>query len=163
MQAKELVKWNEISVVLRGNPNTIRADRINKKDAAKIEALLDYVQNWIDRKGNVKEARVTIKVPEVEEQNTYEGFVNKHEMHDEVPNIPSKVLKEMWDNAKPKKLDYKSVKALPLDRKIVIDPDCRGIYSSGNKFYTNKVKDGALDIREWSKIQKAKEYLNSLK
>ena len=144
MQAKELIKWNEVSVVLTGNPNTIRGDRTSKKHVAKIEALLDYVQNWIDRKGNVKEVRLTVKVPIVVEE------VLEYEIVNAVVELP-------------KKLDYVAVQSLPQDRKIVIDPECRGIYSSGNKFYTNKVKDGAIDIRQWSKIEKAKEYLKSLK
>lgn len=142
MEAKNLIKWNEVSIILTGNPSTVRSDRLNKKHADKIDALLDYVQKWIDKKGNVKQATVTIKVKEPMESVVLEEAV--------VPKID-------------KKQYYVSVDKLPDDRQIYTADGYRGLYVSGKKFYTNKVKNGKLDIREWSKIEKAKEYLDSLK
>ena len=70
-------------------------------------------------------------------------------------------LKRIVDQVK--KQDYVSVDSLPKDRKLMSEDGYRGLYSSGKKFYTNKVKSGGLDIREWSKLSKAKEYLDNLK
>lgn len=146
MQAKDLIKWKEISLVLSGNPNTVRSDRPNTKHSEKIEALLDYVQDWIDKKGNVGEVKVTIKAPVKCETSDLES---------EEVEIPEPV--------QVKKQDYVSVDSLPKDRKLMSEDGYRGLYSSGKKFYTNKVKSGGLDIREWSKLSKAKEYLDNLK
>lgn len=158
IKAIDIVKWDKISVVLTGNPNTIRADRPNKKHAEKIASLLEFVQNWIDGKGEVK---ISVKVKE--DQSTYDGFAPKYEIKDEAPDIPAEILKKMWNEANPKKLDYVSVAALPNDRKIMTEEGYRGLYSSGKKFYTNKVLEGKLDIREWSDLSKAKKYLDNLK
>lgn len=146
MKASEMIKWKEVSIVLAGNPNTIRSDRPNAKHAEKIKALLDYVQDWIDRKGNVEEVKITIKAPIKCENSDVES---------EEIEIPNPI--------QTKKQDYVSVESLPKDRKIMSEEGYRGLYSSGKKFYTNKVKAGGLDIREWAKLDKAKNYLNSLK
>jgi hypothetical protein len=146
MQAKELIKWAEVSVILTGNKNTVRPNRKNKKYTDEIQGLLDFVQEWIDKKGNVTKAVVTVKVPEKAADSKKES----------VPAVVS-VIETVKNN------DYISVDALPSDRKIYTEGNYRGLYSSGKKFYTNKVKDGTLDIREWSKIEKAKKYLDSLK
>ncbi len=160
MDAKSLVNWKIISTVLTGNGNTVRVDRPNKKYGNEINSLLDYVQDWIDRKGVMGEVKVTAVITE---KSVYDGFTHKYEMQDEVPNIPKEQLSKIWDDVKPKILDYIVVDSLPKDRKAMTEEGYRGLYSSGKKFYTNKIIENRLDIREWSDLKKAKEYLDSLK
>ena len=54
------------------------------------------------------------------------------------------------------------VSMLPKERKMISDPVLKGLYTSGNKWYTNKIVDNALVILEWDKLDYAKKYLESL-
>jgi hypothetical protein len=54
------------------------------------------------------------------------------------------------------------VTSLPKERKMIIDGNLKGLYSAGNKWYTNKIVDNALVILEWNKLDYAKKYLESL-
>lgn len=170
MEAKSIIKWSEVSIALTGNPNTIRADKSYKKYAAKIEPLLDYIQNWIDNKGETKEVKVTVKVPEV----VVEGFLPKPVLTvgdamviaedefiiAELNEIQGSVAIKSTKTPKP---EYKLVDALPTDRVIVTDAGVRGLYECKNKYYTNKVCEGKLEIREWKKQDAAVKYLESFK
>ena len=65
-----------------------------------------------------------------------------------------------------KDIDVKSfatvVSTLPKERKMISDPVLKGLYTAGNKWYTNKIVDNALVILEWDKLDYAKKYLESL-
>ncbi|MES2864061.1 MAG: hypothetical protein V4666_08080 [Bacteroidota bacterium] len=53
----------------------------------------------------------------------------------------------------------KEVSALPKDKKKI----STGLYSAGDKFYTNKIVDNQLQILEWTSKESAEEYLSNLK
>ena len=55
-----------------------------------------------------------------------------------------------------------AVTSLPKERKMISDPVLKGLYTAGNKWYTNKIVDNALVILEWDKLDYAKKYLESL-
>lgn len=55
-----------------------------------------------------------------------------------------------------------AVTSLPKERKMIVDGNLKGLYSAGNKWYTNKIVDNALVILEWDKLDYAKKYLESL-
>lgn len=65
-----------------------------------------------------------------------------------------------------KDIDVKSsstvVSMLPKERKMISDPVLKGLYTAGNKWYTNKIVDNVLVILEWDKLDYAKKYLESL-
>lgn len=65
-----------------------------------------------------------------------------------------------------KNIDLKSfatvVSMLPKERKMISDPILKGLYTAGNKWYTNKIVDNVLVILEWDKLDYAKKYLESL-
>ena len=145
MQAKDLIKWKWVSIILTKNPNTIRADRNNKKYQDEINELTDFVQGWIDDKLVRSDVKILVKVPEKEVEIS----------------APAQLAK-----VKVKKTpDFVIVESLPSDRKLVNLQGYKGLYSSleTKKWYTNKVIDGALEIKEWATIELAKDYLNSLK
>lgn len=164
MEAKSIIKWSEVSIALTGNPNTIRSDKSYRKYAAKIEPLLDYIQNWIDNGGEPKEVKVTIKVPEPVEEIEPVVF-EKAESNGKVvfETFELKHIDEILKPAKTPKPEYKLVDALPTDRVIVTDAGVRGLYECKNKYYTNKVCEGKLEIREWKKQDAAVKYLESFK
>ncbi len=193
MDAKKMVNWNIISTVLTGNGNTVRVDRPNKKYENEINSLLDYVQDWIDRKGVIGEVKVTAIVQEFYDAepvnmglmdeaghwNFGKQRISKLEIENKPPEWAKKhkqVMKTQTETMTPR--DYKIVAteiepkstphyvlvdSLPKDRKAMTEEGYRGLYSSGGKFYTNKVVENKLEIREWSRLEKAKEYLDNLK
>ena len=58
-----------------------------------------------------------------------------------------------------------SIKEMPRDKKpySLIKGDYDGLYSSKGKWYTNKVVSNAIVIFEWTNLDSAKNYLDSLK
>ncbi len=193
MDAKKMVNWNIISTVLTGNGNSVRVDRQNKKYENEINSLLDYVQDWIDRKGVMGEVKVTAVVPEFyDAEQVNRGLmdeaghwnfgkqkISKLTIENKPPEWATKhkqTIKTQTETMSPIEFKitateiepksthhYVLVDSLPKDRKAMTEEGYRGLYSSGKNFYTNKVVENKLEIREWSKLEMAKLYLNSLK
>lgn len=157
MDAKNMVSWKVISTVLTGNGNTVRVDRPNKKYQKEIESLLDYVQDWMDRKGVVGEVKVTAVVSKKQKKPLLESQEEK------VVKLNNQKIENAVFSGNNSNNLYVLVDSLPKDRKSMTEEGYRGLYTSEGKFYTNKVIDNKLEIREWKDLNKAKIYLNSLK
>lgn len=61
MDAKKIINFSEVSLVLTGTRNTIRANRPNSNYIVPITELLDFVDDWVARNSKNKEAKVKIK------------------------------------------------------------------------------------------------------
>lgn len=61
MDAKKIINFSEVSLVLTGTRNTIRANRPNSNYIIPITELLDFVDDWVARNSKTKEAKVKIK------------------------------------------------------------------------------------------------------
>ena len=61
MDSKKIINFSEVSLVLTGTRNTIRANRPNPKYAAEISELVDFVDEWVKKNSISKEAKVIIK------------------------------------------------------------------------------------------------------
>lgn len=66
MDPKKLISYADVSEVLTGNRNTVRADRPNFVHRKPINELLDFVTEWIGRNSKAKENHITIKTIEKE-------------------------------------------------------------------------------------------------
>ncbi len=44
---KDYLNWSEISRLLAGNPSTITKNQISRKNLAKVQELLDFVNDWV--------------------------------------------------------------------------------------------------------------------
>ena len=61
MDSKKLINFSEVSLVLTGNKNTIRANRNNIQYSNSIEELVLFLDGWVSRNSVSKETKVTIK------------------------------------------------------------------------------------------------------
>lgn len=64
MDSKKLINFSEVSVVLTGNKNTIRANRANRGNvqySEPIEELVEFLDGWVSRNSVSKKANVEIK------------------------------------------------------------------------------------------------------
>lgn len=61
MDSKKLINFSEVSMVLTGNKNTIRANRNNNQYNNQIEELVLFLDGWVSRNSVTKEVKVTIK------------------------------------------------------------------------------------------------------
>lgn len=61
MDAKKIINFSEVSLVLTGTRNTIRANRPNTNYIVPITELVDFVDDWVARNSKNKEAKVKIK------------------------------------------------------------------------------------------------------
>jgi len=61
MDSKKLINFSEVSLVLTGNKNTIRANRNNIQYSNSIEELVLFLDGWVSRNSVSKEVKVTIK------------------------------------------------------------------------------------------------------
>ena len=59
--SKKLINYTEVSEVLSGNRNTIRANRKNKNYSVQINELLEFLDDWVLRNSKSKDFLVTIK------------------------------------------------------------------------------------------------------
>lgn len=174
MEAKKILKFSIISEILAGNHNTIREDRPNTHYMDKLQPLYDMVQGWIDEQLVKSDVRILVKLPETQ-KSTWEGFPNRYETQDDVPEMSDEARKKLWDDAKLKITasvkkkaiitgtpndNGKIVESLPTDRKLVNLSGYKGLYSSKGKYYSNKVISGNLEIREFENLESAKNYLD---
>lgn len=58
---KKIIKYSELSIILTGGRNTIRANRPNASHSKPLEELYDFLDEWVERNSKSKEATVTIK------------------------------------------------------------------------------------------------------
>ena len=58
--SKKLINYTEVSEVLSGNRNTIRANRKNKNYSVQINELLEFLDDWVLRNSKSKDILVTI-------------------------------------------------------------------------------------------------------
>jgi len=61
MDSKRLINFSEVSLVLTGNKNTIRANRNNIQYTSSIEELVLFLDGWVSRNSVAKEATIDIK------------------------------------------------------------------------------------------------------
>ncbi len=61
MDPKKIINFSEVSLVLTGTRNTIRANRQNSKFAVPITELVDFIDDWVARNSKNKAAKVKIK------------------------------------------------------------------------------------------------------
>ena len=61
MDSKRIINYSEVSEVLSGNRNTVRADRANEKFSESIGELMEFLDGWITRNSKSKKTVVTIK------------------------------------------------------------------------------------------------------
>ena len=61
MDSKKLINFSEVSLVLTGNKNTIRANRKNIQYTSSVEELVLFLDGWVSRNSVTKEATVDIK------------------------------------------------------------------------------------------------------
>lgn len=61
MDPKKLISYADVSEVLTGNRNTVRADRPNTFHSKPINELLDFVSGWIERNSKANKNKITIK------------------------------------------------------------------------------------------------------
>lgn len=61
MDSKKLINFSEVSVVLTGNKNTIRANRNNIQYSSEIEELVLFLDGWVSRNSVSKKATVDVK------------------------------------------------------------------------------------------------------
>ena len=61
MDSKKLINFSEVSLVLAGNKNTIRANRNNIQYSSSIEELVLFLDGWVSRNSAAKKGKVTIK------------------------------------------------------------------------------------------------------
>jgi len=71
--------------------------------------------------------------------------------------VISDIVEEQKDNSE--QCFGVAISALPKDKKQI----SVGLYSSGGKFYTNKIVSNQLVILEWGDLDSAKLYLDNLK
>ena len=62
MEQNKIINFSEVSEVLAGNKNTIRANRCNKQYEKPIKELVDFVSDWVTRNSKHKEGIITIKL-----------------------------------------------------------------------------------------------------
>jgi len=58
---KKIIKYSELSIILTGGRNTIRANRPNVSHSKALEELYNFLDEWVERNSKSKEATVTIK------------------------------------------------------------------------------------------------------
>lgn len=137
MEARDIVKWPKISLLLTGENEKIRSNREGKQYTDKIQPLLDMIQEWIDAKGTPSWAKV-----EVDEE--------------------AKVVDIKIDKIKPADIEaYEIADQIPVGRVAVQGQ--RGLYRFNNEFYTKKVVEGKLNIRKYRRLEDVIAYLDSLK
>ncbi len=61
MDPKKLINFREVSLVLTGNKNTIRANRNNLQYSNSIEELVLFLDGWVSKNSVTKKATVKIK------------------------------------------------------------------------------------------------------
>ena len=61
MDSKKIINFSEVSLVLTGTRNTIRANRPNAKFSVPMAELVDFIDDWVARNAKTKEAKVKIK------------------------------------------------------------------------------------------------------
>lgn len=61
MDHKKLINFSEVSLVLTGTRNTVRANRPNPNYAVPLAELVDFLDGWVAKNGIKKEAKVKIK------------------------------------------------------------------------------------------------------
>lgn len=61
MDPNKIINFSEVSLVLTGTRNTIRANRPNPKYAAEISELVDFVDEWVKKNSTSKKAKIIIK------------------------------------------------------------------------------------------------------
>lgn len=66
MKSNKIINYSEVSVVLTGNKNTVRANRENREFSEPIKELVDFVNEWVDRNSKSKKAVLTIKTKDNE-------------------------------------------------------------------------------------------------
>lgn len=60
MDPKKLINFSEVSLVLTGNKNTIRANRNNIQYTDAIEELILFMDGWVSRNSKSKQAVVNV-------------------------------------------------------------------------------------------------------
>jgi len=58
---KKIIKYSELSKIMTGGRNTIRANRPNASHSKALEELYAFLDGWVERNSKSKEATVTIK------------------------------------------------------------------------------------------------------
>lgn len=58
---KRILKYSEVSTILTGGRNTIRANRPNTSHSKQLQELYDFLEDWVERNSKSKEATLTIK------------------------------------------------------------------------------------------------------
>lgn len=66
MESKRIINYSEVSEVLAGNRNTIRADRANEKFSEPIGELMQFLDGWITRNSKSKKTVVTVKSKKID-------------------------------------------------------------------------------------------------
>ncbi len=168
--AKDLISINRVSLLLTGNEFTLRWDRGFGKHKSSVERLLSEVQDWIDSDKNKDDTIITRITAS---PNISKEFAGVKIFKDDI--LPAKGFKGFESVIMPNEynrtgdvgaVDWKSfgtaITSLPKERKMIVDGNLKGLYSAGNKWYTNKIVDNALVILEWDKLDYAKKYLESL-
>lgn len=61
MEPKKLVSFREVSEVLTGNRQTVRADRPNANHSAALNELFDFLEGWISRNSKASKNSITVK------------------------------------------------------------------------------------------------------
>lgn len=145
--AKDLISINRVSLLLTGNEFTLRWDRGFGKYKSSVDRLLIEVQDWIDSDKST-------------DLSSQKEIVDDKEYRGKIKDLTTEYISIDED------ADLKSfatvVSMLPKERKMISDPILKGLYTAGNKWYTNKIVDNVLVILEWDKLDYAKKYLESL-
>ena len=58
---KRIIKYSELSYILTGGRNTIRANRPNASHSKPLQELYDFLEGWIKENSIGKDVKVTIK------------------------------------------------------------------------------------------------------
>ncbi len=58
---KRIIKYSELSYILTGGRNTIRANRPNASHSEALQKLYDFLEGWIRDNSIEKDVKVTIK------------------------------------------------------------------------------------------------------
>lgn len=58
---KKIIKYSEVSKIMTGGPNTIRANRPNVSHSKALEELYNFLEGWVERNSLAKENVITVK------------------------------------------------------------------------------------------------------
>lgn len=128
-----LINYAELSLALTGKTTEINKNKVPKEHIKAITQLERYLVRWVN-----KNKKFTDGIPRVE------------------ITLPSRqrILVKMPEKVK----KFKIVKHLPSNSTMLHN----GLWEFEEKYYTTKLdKDTGLEVKEWYRLEDAKNYLQS--